>query len=121
MRLASRRASSNDAPPRGWRSHNLALVLASALVAVGATHSVFAQGGARPLADRLGVAHVGGKYHLTDKDFLNEGGQQIQALGARVIKVWFMRNPQESYPFNSQWPPVGSLIELAKTPYFREF
>jgi hypothetical protein len=35
---------------------------------------------------------VAGKYHLTDQDFLNEGADQILALGVRVIKVWFYSN-----------------------------
>jgi hypothetical protein len=62
---------------------------------------------------------VDGKYYLTDKDFLNEGADQILALGSRVIKVWF-HDPQRSYPFNSQWPQIHSLVEMAQSPYFRE-
>lgn len=73
----------------------------------------------RPIADRLGVAHVDGKYHFTDRDFLNEGANRILELGSRVIKVWFVANEQGKYPFNSQWPKVNSLVELAQTPYFR--
>lgn len=72
----------------------------------------------RALPDILGVTHVAGKYHLTDNDFLNEGAEQILALGSRVIKVWF-DNLQGSYPFNSQWPDADSLVEIAKSPYFR--
>jgi len=71
------------------------------------------------LADILGVTHVAGKYYLTDKDFLNEGADQILALGSRVIKVWF-HNPQRSYPFNSQWPDMNSLVHIAQSPYFRK-
>ncbi len=56
----------------------------------------------RELRDIIGVTHVSGKYYLTDKDYLNEGAEQILALGSRVIKVWFHK-PQESYSFNSKW------------------
>ncbi|UCG56060.1 MAG: hypothetical protein JSU70_14450 [Phycisphaerales bacterium] len=74
---------------------------------------------ARDIRDVLGVTHVAGKYHLTDKDFLNEGADQILALGSRVIKVWF-HNLQGSYPFNSKWPDADSLVDTAESPYFRE-
>jgi C-terminal processing protease CtpA/Prc len=73
---------------------------------------------ARDIRDVLGVTHVAGKYRLTDKDFLNEGADQILALGSRVIKVWF-HNLQSSYPFNSKWPDAGSLVDTAKSPHFR--
>ena len=73
----------------------------------------------KELRDIIGVTHVDGKYHLTDKDFLNEGAEQILSLGSRVIKVWF-HNPRKSYSFNSQWPQTNSLIEIAQTKYFRK-
>jgi len=73
----------------------------------------------KELRDIIGVTHVDGKYYLTDKDFLNEGAEQILTLGSRVIKVWF-HNPRKSYSFNSQWPQTNSLIEIAQTKYFRE-
>ena len=73
----------------------------------------------KELRDIVGVTHVDGKYHLTDKDFLNEGAGQILTLGSRVIKVWF-HNPQKSYSFNSQWPKTKSLVEIAQTKYFRK-
>lgn len=71
----------------------------------------------KELRDIIGVTHVDGKYHLTEKDFLNEGAEQILALGSRVIKVWF-HNPGKSYSFNSQWPQINSLVEIAQTEYF---
>ncbi|HCO96362.1 MAG TPA: hypothetical protein DIU00_20885 [Phycisphaerales bacterium] len=73
----------------------------------------------KELRDIIGVTHVDGKYCLTDEDFLNEGADQILALGSRVIKVWF-HNPRRSYSFNSKWPEMNSLVEVAKSPYFRE-
>lgn len=76
------------------------------------------------LADVLGVTHVAGRYYLTDKDFLNEGADQILSLGSRVIKVWFYgkrhEHPQSVYPYNSDWPKVESLVQGAKTPYFQK-
>jgi len=78
---------------------------------------------AKSLADIVGVTHVAGRYHLTEKDFLNEGADQILALGSRVIKVWFYgkrhERPAKVYPYNSDWPRVDSLVEGAQTPYYR--
>lgn len=71
------------------------------------------------LPDIVGVTHVDGKYHLSNKDFLNEGADQILALGSRVIKVW-LHNPAKSYSFNSEWPPMESMVDTARSPYFRE-
>lgn len=73
----------------------------------------------RELRDIIGVTHVNGQYYLTDEDFLNEGAEQILALGSRVIKVWFHK-PQQSYSFNSKWPKMDTLVEIAESPYFRE-
>lgn len=78
-----------------------------------------ADGGARNLSDIVGSTHTGGKYNFTGKDFLNEGADKLLALGTRVIKLWFTERSSKSYPFNSDWPKVGSLTELAQTPYFR--
>jgi hypothetical protein len=80
-------------------------------------------GAAGDVRDTLGVVHVAGQYHLTDEDFLNEGADQILALGSRVIKVWFFsgkgsESVARSYPYHSQWPQVASLVEGAQTPYF---
>src|SRR5688572_22971350 len=70
-------------------------------------------------ADVVGVAHVAGKYNFSEEDFLNEGAQTLHGLGCKVIKVWFMANPAKSYPFNSKWPEVKNLVDLAKTGYFK--
>jgi hypothetical protein len=71
------------------------------------------------LREIIGITHVSGKYYLTDKDYLNEGADQILALGSRVIKVWF-DNPPGSYPFNSEWPKMNSMVEFAQSPYFQK-
>ncbi len=77
---------------------------------------------AKSVRDTVGVVHVAGRYHLTDKDFLNEGADQILTLGSRVIKVWFYgkrhEHPDGVYPYNSQWPKADSLVEGAQTPYY---
>jgi hypothetical protein len=79
---------------------------------------------AKDVRDTVGVVHVAGRYYLTDQDFLNEGADQILALGSRVIKVWFYgkrhEHPGGVYPYHSQWPQVDSLVQGAQTPYFRE-
>jgi len=78
----------------------------------------------RELRDVIGVTHVSGAYHLTEKDFLNEGADQILALGSRVIKLYLTVPPSgnpvtKAYPFRSNWPEAHTPAELARTPYFR--
>ena len=72
--------------------------------------------GADP-ADVFGIAHVDGKYYLTSEDFLDEGADQILAVGSKVIKLYL--TPRR-YPWNSHWPTqCDSLLEVARTPYFK--
>jgi hypothetical protein len=77
----------------------------------------------REVRDVVGVVHVAGRYHLTDKDFLSEGADQILDLGSRVIKVWFYgkrhERPRNAYPYNSDWPAADSLVGGAQTPYYK--
>ena len=76
------------------------------------------------MRDIIGISHVAGRYSFTDKDYLNEGADQILQLGSRVIKVWFFNGPNGypnlAYPYNSDWPKVESLVEGAQLPYFRD-
>jgi hypothetical protein len=75
----------------------------------------------RPLRDVIGVTHALGTYHRTKKDFLNEGIDEILALGSRVAKLYLCSRKghrDENYPFNSKWEKVDSLVELVQTPYF---
>lgn len=72
----------------------------------------------RNLRDAFGVTHAHGRYHLTDKEFLIEGADQIAALGARVIKLYLVV-PPKCYPFNTDWPRVNTLVDLARTPQYR--
>ncbi|NEU58788.1 hypothetical protein [Halorussus sp. MSC15.2] len=81
--------------------------------------------GSRPLKDRVGVTHVGGGYHFTTGNFLNEGAKRIRDLGSRVIKVWFHHvagdDPYNKYPYNSEWPAsFASMVDIAESNYFRE-
>jgi hypothetical protein len=70
--------------------------------------------------DVLGAAHVSGKYSFSGEDFLNEGADQLLALGTRVIKVWLTLSPATSYPFHSDWGPAPrDLVELVSHPYFQ--
>jgi len=77
----------------------------------------------KKLREIIGVTHVAGKYHLTDKDYLNEGADQILTLGSRVIKIWFYgkrhEHPESMYSYNANWAKVESLIEGAQLPYFK--
>lgn len=73
------------------------------------------------VSDRLGIAHTGGKYWLTGENYLNEGALRIEEMGGRVVKIFMGENHASQFPWNSNWPPVGSLVELAQTPHFREF
>jgi len=81
-------------------------------------------GGTNSPRDVLGVTHVAGKYCLTDKDYLNEGADQILSLGSRVIKIWFygkrFEHPEAVYPYHSHWPKVKTLVEGAQLPYFMQ-
>ncbi len=61
----------------------------------------------RDLSEILGITHVSGRYYLTKKDFLNEGVDQIEALGVKTVKLWLSRTPGDSYFFNSKWPTAG--------------
>jgi hypothetical protein len=72
----------------------------------------------RDLCQVLGVAHVDGKYHLTEKEFLIEGAEQVAALGARVIKL-YLTVPPRQYPFNTDWPQTKTLVDVARTPPYR--
>jgi len=105
------------------RSYLVAILLVAIFIGCGQhklTAGAAAEHNARKaLRDIVGVTHVNGQYYLTGEDFLNEGADQILALGSRVIKVWF-HNPQRSYSFNSQWPDMDSLVEIAQSPYFRK-
>jgi len=79
--------------------------------------------GAREIRDILGATHVIGRYCLTEKDFLNEGADQLLALGLRVIKVWFYAKhnepPRIMYPYHSEWPDAKSLAEATELPYYK--
>jgi hypothetical protein len=94
--------------------------IAACLLTLAAGAIAFAQ---TPLPDRLGVTHVAGRYHLTDGDYLNEGADQILTLGSRVIKLYLSLNASKSlkqlYPFNTDWPKVHTLVELADTQPYR--
>lgn len=108
------------APRHGPTAFLLSLLLSAVCSAVGAEQQL----PQRDLRDVIGVTHVSGTYHLSEKDFLDEGAERILALGSRVIKLYLTVPPSgnpapRAYPFNSQWPPARTLVELARTPYFR--
>ncbi len=41
------------------------------------------------------------------------------SYGGAVIKVWFTGNAKAKYPFNSNWPEIKSLVDLAQTTYYK--
>jgi hypothetical protein len=72
-----------------------------------------------PLSAILGSTHVSGRYHFTDRDFLNEGADQLVELGMGGFKGWLTPGFRTAYPYNSDWPQkVDSLVDLVRTPYF---
>ena len=75
------------------------------------------------LPNVVGTTHVAGRYYHTKKDYLNEGADDVLAMGARVIKLWFYakrhEHPHAVYPFNSDWEKVGDLVDGAKLPYWK--
>lgn len=73
-------------------------------------------GSAAELREVFGASHVAGTYYLAHQDYLDEGTDQILATGTKVIKLYLEARP---YPWNSDWPRAGSLVELARTPYFK--
>lgn len=98
-----------------------ALVILVGSVAVLAwSNACGAEDKAPAVRDVIGATHAGGKYCLTKQDYLNEGADKLLELGTRVIKLWFSPKPADSYPFNSQWPKLGSMVEIAKSKYFRD-
>jgi hypothetical protein len=71
--------------------------------------------------DWLGTTLVEGQYYLTDRPNLLEGAEQMLALGTRVGKFWFEpRRAERDYPWNSSWPPMRTLRDLAASPYWKE-
>ncbi len=77
-----------------------------------------------PIAEMVGINHVGGRYNFTEKPFLREGAERIVELGSRTIKLWLNSRPETNYAFNSDWDAyrddVESVTDLVRTPYYRD-
>lgn len=70
--------------------------------------------------DWLGTTLVEGQYHLTDKPALIEGAERMLELGTRVGKFWFEpHRAARDYPWNSRWPAMSTLVDLACSDYWR--
>ena len=73
-------------------------------------------------ANRIGITHYGGRYHLSDKPFLEEGMENIHAMGFRTAKLWLSARSDQmerGYYFNSNWPAYDSsttLVDVASHP-----
>lgn len=75
------------------------------------------------LSNVIGSTHVQSGYYFGNKDSLNEGADQLLAMGTKVIKVWFyngVETPDKKYPWNSTWSKVDNLVDGAKLPYWKE-
>ena len=72
--------------------------------------------------NRIGITHYGGRYHLSDKPFLEEGMENIHAMGFRTAKLWLSARADQmerGYYFNSNWPAYDSsttLVDVASHP-----
>jgi hypothetical protein len=70
-----------------------------------------------------GVSHVSGRYGFTEGNFLLEGAERIQALGAHAIFVYLTPNFRNDYPDKTAglWPRAdpASLVELARSAPFQ--
>ena len=78
--------------------------------------------GPKKVSDMLGVVHVSGKYSFTTNDYLNEGADEIEALGTSVIKLWLNRYPMNNYVWNSDWNQYSfnNMVDLIQTPYYQD-
>ena len=74
------------------------------------------------IKQRLGVAHYGGKYSLTDEPYLLEGAKTLERLGFGVIKLWFNVRALDGYGYHSAWnlSRDAKMVDLAQHPYFLE-
>ena len=74
----------------------------------------------KSIDERLGIAHVAGKYAFTDKPYLLEGAEAAQNIGFKTIKVWLNTGYRTDYPFNSEWQSYSSLRDIAASPYYKQ-
>ena len=73
------------------------------------------------IRDKIGICHINPFYNFTDKDYLNEGADEILRLGSRTIKLVIRDKMAGYYSFNHNWPAkFNSLIEAAESSYFKE-
>ena len=96
------------------------ILIGTVLAASGVAHAAGDAPTPRPLPDVLGVNHINSYYHLTDEDYINEGADQVLALGSRVIKLIIRDKLDGYYKFNSAWPEITNLVQAAELPYFKE-
>lgn len=78
----------------------------------------------KDIESRLGVTHMGGKYHLTGDPFIVEGSKKIQELGFTTA-MYFLgivdpKNNLKGYTYNSDWKlqKSASFVEILSHPYF---
>jgi len=100
------------------------VILTIAILGCQKNNTVSCSKNLKDVTEIIGATHVKGGYYFTNKDFLNEGADQLLNMKMKVVKVWFYNGREASevvYPYNSQWKKVDSLVEGAKSPYWKAF
>ena len=100
---------------------------------VAASVATAAQSEGRWLAELFGSTHSGGKYSIPTRaeplDYLNEGADRIEEMGAGVLKLFLNDQPSRNYPNftpSRAWPAVGastpyhSLATMVAHPFYHE-
>jgi hypothetical protein len=95
--------------------------LRGCVVAAAAAASSLAPTGTRAenLENYIGAAHIAPLYSFGTKDSLNQGADEVVAMGCHVIKVELSGSTPTKYPFHSTWPAFTDLKSVALTSYFQ--
>lgn len=63
------------------------------------------------LSNRLGMTHWGGKYRLTNDDYLYEGAQSIRSMGINKLKIYLGLKSDGTYFTNYQNKSPSDIIQ----------
>src|SRR2546423_13785267 len=85
------------------------------LCALLAATAAFSNTARADLSNVLGVTHIDGQYYFTNKDYLDEGADQVLASGTKSIKLEMSYQYKTKYDWNYTWPNgITSLTQLAQ-------